>query len=39
MELAINEYLMKCRTSFKALRIDVIEVTEKGIEHIEGVQL
>jgi len=39
MELAINEYLMKCRTSFKALRIDVIEVTEKGVEHIEGVQL
>jgi putative endonuclease len=38
IELAANEYLLERKVKYEALRIDVIEVSEKGIEHIEGVQ-
>jgi putative endonuclease len=38
IELAANEYLLERNVKYEALRIDVIEVSEKGIEHIEGVQ-
>lgn len=38
IELAANVYLLERKVKYEALRIDVIEVSEKGIEHIEGVQ-
>jgi len=38
IELAVNEYLLKHKIKYEALRIDVVEVSEKGIEHFEGVQ-
>ncbi|HBT39700.1 MAG: hypothetical protein XD58_1536 [Thermotoga sp. 50_1627] len=38
IELAANEFLLKHKIRYEALRIDVVEVSEKGIEHFEGVQ-
>lgn len=38
IELAASEYLLRRRLKYEALRIDVVEVNEKGIEHIEGIE-
>ncbi|MEJ5229002.1 MAG: YraN family protein [Pseudothermotoga sp.] len=39
IQLAANDYLMKNSCSYLGYRIDVVEVTEKGIEHFEGISL
>ncbi|ABV33233.1 MULTISPECIES: YraN family protein [Pseudothermotoga] len=39
IQLAANDYIMNTKDSFKGYRIDVIEVTEKGIEHFEDIQI
>ncbi|MEN3007843.1 YraN family protein [Pseudothermotoga sp.] len=39
IELAVGEYLIKRKPKYEALRIDVVEVSENGIEHIEGFEL
>ncbi len=38
IQLAANDYIMRNPQECSGYRIDVIEVTEKGIEHFEGVQ-
>ncbi len=38
IQFAANDYIMNNPQDYCGYRIDVIEVTEKGIEHLEGVQ-
>ncbi|HEY8541337.1 MAG TPA: YraN family protein [Pseudothermotoga sp.] len=38
IQLAANDYIMNNPQEYYGYRIDVIEITEKGIEHFEGVQ-
>lgn len=38
IQIAANNYIMNNPREFSGYRIDVIEVTEKGIEHFEGIQ-
>jgi len=39
MELAVNCFLKFADVRYKEIRIDVIEVTDKGIVHIKGVSI
>ncbi len=39
IELAMNVFLKKVKLDFSEVRLDVIEVTDEGIVHLEGVEL
>ncbi len=39
LELAINDYLSKADLTYDEIRLDVVEVTSKGIRHMVGINL
>ncbi len=39
INFAANDYLRNCHLDVEGYRIDVVEVTENGIQHFEGIGL
>ena len=39
IELALNEFLRRSNMKFDEVRLDVVEISDDGLEHIRGVEV